>query len=234
MCRSILTKEMASLPDVPYIYQFRLIIIGDSTVGKSSLLRQFTEGKYLEFSDPTVGVDFHAKVVKVDENPVKLQLWDTAGQERFRAITRSYYRNAVGGLLVYDITNKKSFENLNSWLSDASQSAEPHKLVFILVGHKADQDKNREVTKQEAMAFALDHDMSYVETSAKTMINVEHAFTVLAENIYRKVQRGEITIQEGWDGVKKGTSNRHFRNNTSDNNGTRFIPSPGQKKGCCN
>lgn len=225
---------MASLPDVPYVYQFRLIIIGDSTVGKSSLLRQFTEGKYLEFSDPTVGVDFHAKVVKVDGNPLKLQLWDTAGQERFRAITRSYYRNAVGGLLVYDITNKKSFENLNSWLSDASQSAEPHKLVFILVGHKADQDKNREVTKQEAMAFAIDHNMNYIETSAKTMVNVERAFSLLAENIYHKLQSGEINIQEGWDGVKKGSTNRHFNNSLmSDNGGTKFIPSAGQKKGCC-
>lgn len=227
---------MASLPDVPYVYQFRLIIIGDSTVGKSSLLRQFTEGKYLEFSDPTVGVDFHAKVVKVEGNPVKLQLWDTAGQERFRAITRSYYRNAVGGLLVYDITNKRSFENLTSWLSDASKSAEPHNLVFILVGHKADQDRNREVTKQEAQAFAADHDMDYIETSAKTMINVEQAFTLLAENIYRKVLSSEIIIQEGWDGVKKGTTtNRHYRNNVMlDNGGTKFIPSPGQKKGCCN
>jgi len=198
-------------------------------------LRQFTEGKYIEFNDPTVGVDFHAKVVKVNENPLKLQLWDTAGQERFRAITRSYYRNAVGGLLVYDITNKRSFENLNSWLSDATQSAEPHKLVFILVGHKADQDKNREVTKQEAMAFAADHDMNYIETSAKTMINVEQAFTLLAESIYNKVQTGEIKIQEGWDGVKRGSTNRHFRNNViSESPGTRFIPSAGQKKGCCN
>ena len=136
---------------------------------------------------------------------------------------------------MYDITSKRSFENLPSWLSDASQSAEPHKLVFILVGHKADQDKNREVTKQEAMAFAAEHDMNYIETSAKTMINVEQAFTLLAENIYRKMQSGEITIQEGWDGVKKGTTNRHFRNNhMSDNGGTKFIPSPGQKKGCCN
>ncbi|XP_065909042.1 ras-related protein Rab-39B-like [Dysidea avara] len=225
---------MASLPDVPYVYQFRLIIIGDSTVGKSSLLRQFTEGKYLEFSDPTVGVDFHAKIVKVDgDSPVKLQLWDTAGQERFRAITRSYYRNAVGGLLVYDITNKQSFENLTSWLSDASQSAEPHKLVFILVGHKADQDKNREVTKQEAMAFAADHDMNYIETSAKAMINIDQAFVLLAENIYNKVQTGAIKIQDGWDGVKRGTTKRGHRNNGVYEGGPRFIPSAGQKKGCC-
>ena len=122
---------MASLPDVPYIYQFRLIIIGDSTVGKSSLLRQFTEGKYLEFSDPTVGVDFHAKVVKVDENPVK---FTTLGYKPVRKDSGRSRDPTTGTLSVgYSCTTSQTrgpFENLNSWLSDASQSAEPHKLVF--------------------------------------------------------------------------------------------------------
>ncbi|KAG8234008.1 hypothetical protein J437_LFUL013926 [Ladona fulva] len=131
--------------DPLFEYQFRLILIGDSTVGKSSLLKYFTEGKFAKVSDPTVGVDFFARLVQVkDGTRIKLQLWDTAGQERFRSITKSYYRNSVGALLVYDITNRKSFEHLPNWITEARRHIHPHEPVFAVVGCKLDLVKDED------------------------------------------------------------------------------------------
>nr|ABD65445.1 Rab39 [Suberites domuncula] len=192
------------MADLGYLYQFRLILIGESTVGKSSLLRQFKEGEYFPDISLTVGVDFHAKIVEVNGFPVKLQLWDTAGQDRFRAIVKAYYRNAVGGLLVFDITHRDSFANLDSWLEDALRNAEPHKPVFLLVGNKCDQEKCREVSREEGEKYARDHGMQYIETSAKTGRNVEECFHMIARKIFQMVHDGFITVQDGWDGVKKG------------------------------
>ncbi|KAJ8931459.1 hypothetical protein NQ314_015645, partial [Rhamnusium bicolor] len=137
-------------------YQFRLILIGDSTVGKSSLLKYFTDGKFAEKSKMVLRI--------------KLQLWDTAGQERFRSITKSYYRNSVGALLVYDICNRVSFEHIPLWMSEARRHIEPHRPVFALVGCKVDLVNNggqREVSREEAKAFSDQHGLFHVETSAK-------------------------------------------------------------------
>eukprot|EP00794_Sanderia_malayensis_P000287 gene287-913_t len=186
-----------------YFYQFRVIIIGDSTVGKSSLLRQFTEGQFIQSSDPTVGVDFHVRIVDLSENiRVKLQLWDTAGQERFKSITRSYYRNCAGCLVVYDITNRESFEHVRDWLYEAKQSTNEQDIVFLLVGHKVDLDFQREVTTSEGEAFANAHDMLFLETSAKILCNVEEAFLSVAKEILHRLQRGEMNQKDGWDGIK--------------------------------
>ncbi|XP_075752350.1 RAS oncogene family member Rab39 isoform X2 [Rhipicephalus microplus] len=112
-------------------YQFRLILIGDSTVGKSTLLKAFTDGKFHDVCDPTVGVDFFARLIEVKKDVrVKLQLWDTAGQERFRSITRSYYRNSVGALLLYDITRRSTFEHLVDWLFEVKRHIEPQKVIY--------------------------------------------------------------------------------------------------------
>uniref|UniRef100_T1JME3 Ras-related protein Rab-39B n=1 Tax=Strigamia maritima TaxID=126957 RepID=T1JME3_STRMM len=186
-------------------YQFRLILIGDSTVGKSSLLKAFTDGKFAEISDPTVGVDFFARLVEIDDGKrVKLQLWDTAGQERFRSITRSYYRNSVGAMLVYDITNRSSFEHMPEWLYEAKRHIEPHKAVFQLVGCKSDMDSDRQVAEEEAQQLADFYNISFMETSAKTGLNVEDVFTQIAQRIYRKIQNGELRVEDGWEGIKNG------------------------------
>ncbi len=197
-------RQGVGMADFNYQYQFRLILIGDSTVGKSSLLRQFKEGAYSPEISLTVGVDFHARLIHVDGQAIKLQLWDTAGQDRFRAIVRAYYRNAVGGLLVFDITNRESFANLTLWLEDAEQNADKHHLVFVLVGNKTDQNRHREVSREEGLRYAEDHDMEYIETSAKSASNVEEAFHLLSRRILNLVEDGSIRLEEGWDGVKKG------------------------------
>lgn len=194
--------------DTNFQYQFRLIMIGDTTVGKSSLLQQFKEGCFNRDISLTVGVDFHAKIVYVRGQPIKLQLWDTAGQDRFRAIVRAYYRNAVGGLLVFDIGNRESFANLRVWLEDAKKYAEPHEPVFLLLGNKNDQEKYREVTKDEGLRFAQEHNMEYIEASAKTGANVEEAFLRVTQRIHFLVEEGTIKLQDGWDGVKRGQLSR--------------------------
>ncbi|KFM56932.1 Ras-related protein Rab-39B, partial [Stegodyphus mimosarum] len=155
-------------------YQFRLIVVGDSTVGKSALLRAFTEGKFTEVCDPTVGVDFFARLIEVKNGiRVKLQLWDTAGQERFRTITWSYYRNSVGALLLYDITRRSSFEHLVEWLFEARRHIEPGCAVFEIVACKADLESSRVVSTEEGKAFADSYGLSFIETSAKTGYNLE-------------------------------------------------------------
>ncbi|XP_069680907.1 ras-related protein rab-39 [Periplaneta americana] len=185
-------------------YQFRLILIGDSTVGKSSLLKYFTDGKFAELSDPTVGVDFFARLIEVkDGTRIKLQLWDTAGQERFRSITKSYYRNSVGALLVYDITNRASFEHIPLWMMEARRHIEPHRPVFALVGCKLDLER-REVSREEARAFAEQHGLHHVETSARTGAHVEEAFHAVTQEVYARIQSGEYKVEDGWDGIKTG------------------------------
>jgi len=197
------------LIDPFFEYQFRVILIGDSGVGKSSLLRCFTDGSFFEVSDPTVGVDFFARVLKVaDGTPIKLQLWDTAGHERFRSITKSYYRNSVGCLLVYDVCNRESFTHIPTWMNEAKKHIEPHKAVFIVVGCKRDiaseNAKNREVSEDEARAFAHFNNLPYVETSSKTGLNVEDAFAILTQAIYDKIESGEYRVDGTWDGIKRG------------------------------
>ncbi|XP_032834364.1 ras-related protein Rab-39B [Petromyzon marinus] len=189
-----------------WVYQFRLILVGDSTVGKSSLLKRFTEGKFVDISDPTVGVDFFARLVEIEPGKrIKLQLWDTAGQERFRSITRSYYRNSVGGMLVFDITNRRSFEHARDWLEEARMHTQPSHIVFMLVGHKSDlSEQRRQVERSEAERFAAQHGLRYVETSARDGDNVERAFTQLTADIYALVKAGHIPLQDGWEGVKSG------------------------------
>ncbi|XP_026466101.1 ras-related protein Rab-39B-like [Ctenocephalides felis] len=211
-------------------YQFRLILIGDSTVGKSSLLKYFTDGNFAELSDPTVGVDFFARLIEVkDGTRIKLQLWDTAGQERFRSITKSYYRNSVGALLVYDICNRASFEHIPLWMMEAKRHIEPHKPVFVLIGCKLDllsTGGRREVSKEEALAFAEQNGLHHIETSARTGYNVEEAFSVVTQEIYNMILSGEYKIEEGWDGIKTGFA----KPNTLDYN---LVEAESAKSSCC-
>nr|XP_039258226.1 ras-related protein Rab-39B-like [Styela clava] len=184
-------------------YQFRIVLIGDSTVGKSALLRRFSDGDFLEISDPTVGVDFYARLIEIAPSiRIKLQLWDTAGQERFRSITRSYYRNSVGGVLVYDVSSSASFSHIERWMEEASAHVAPRSILFILIGQKSDLEEERKVTQEQGALFARKHKMPFIETSAKTGYNVEEAFHVLTECIYRQLQSGVITAEDGWEGVK--------------------------------
>ncbi|XP_005993186.1 ras-related protein Rab-39B-like [Latimeria chalumnae] len=184
-------------------YQFRIIMLGDSTVGKSSLVKHYTEGIFLDIQTQTVGIDFYVQFVEVEPGVrVKLQFWDTAGQERFRSVTKSYYRSSAGGLLVFDVANRSSFEHIRDWHQEVTEHVQPYGIVLVLVGHKCDLMKERTVSWDEASRLASSLGMQYVETSAKDIINVEKPFEMVAKAIYEPMSRGETGFREGWEGVK--------------------------------
>ena len=152
---------------------FKLLIIGDSGVGKSCFLLQFTEGNFKEDHNVTIGVEYGAKILKVSTKYIKLQIWDTAGQESFRAITRSFYRNAHGVILMYDLTRLESFENLKDWLKEVRQNSDPDTTIY-LVGNQLDlAEEEREVQAEVAEAWAKENNLDgFSEASAKTAENV--------------------------------------------------------------
>jgi len=173
-----------------FSYLFKFIIIGDTGVGKSCLLLQFTDKRFQSVHDLTIGVEFGARLVNIQasKTPIKLQIWDTAGQESFRSITRSYYRGACGALLVYDVTRRDTFVNVKRWLDEARCNSNPE-MCITLVGNKSDLDSKHVISTAEGEDFARQHGLSFVETSAKTAEFVEKAFIITSDCVYDKVKR---------------------------------------------
>lgn len=188
--------------DLSYLYQFRIIMVGEPSVGKSCILYRFTENRFFETLGATTGFDFHSEMIVIDGHKMKLQLWDTAGQERYRAIARSYFRDVAGVLAVFDITDYTTFTELPSWIDDVREQASPHSPMFVLVGNKSDKAGERCVSRREAEKFARRNSMDYMETSAKSGANVNDAFELVSRKIYEAVRDGKIKTQVGWDGVK--------------------------------
>ena len=165
---------MASRED-EYDYLFKIVLIGDSGVGKSNLLSRFTRNEFNLESKSTIGVEFATKSIGVDSKTLKAQIWDTAGQERYRAITSAYYRGAVGALLVYDITKHITFDNVARWLKELRDHAESN-IVIMLVGNKSDLRHRRAVQTEEAETFAESNNIAFIETSALDATGVEESF----------------------------------------------------------
>jgi len=186
-----------------YSYLFKYIIIGDTGVGKSCLLLQFTDKRFQPVHDLTIGVEFGARMVTIDNKHIKLQIWDTAGQESFRSITRSYYRGAAGALLVYDITRRDTFKHLSRWLDEARQHSQSN-MVIMLIGNKNDLEHRRAVSYEEGKAFAAEHGLIFMETSAKTAYNVEEAFINTAKKILENIVSGVIDVSNESHGIKIG------------------------------
>lgn len=172
-------------------------------VGKSCLLLQFTDKRFQPVHDLTIGVEFGARMVTIDNKQVKLQIWDTAGQESFRSITRSYYRGAAGALLVYDITRRDTFKHLSRWLEEARQHSQSN-MVIMLIGNKNDLEHRRAVSTEEGKAFAEANGLIFMETSAKTAFNVEQAFINTAEKIHENILSGAIDVSNESHGIKVG------------------------------
>ncbi|XP_066246406.1 ras-related protein Rab-18-B-like [Euwallacea similis] len=160
----------------------KILIIGESGVGKSSLLLRFTEDNFDPEQTLTIGVDFKTKRVSVDGNTVKLAIWDTAGQERFRTLTPSYYRDAQGAILVFDVSSYQTFAKLETWLDELETYSTKSNIVKMIVGNKIDVEK-REVSREQVMAFARRHQTLYIEASAKTKHGVQSAFEELVHKI---------------------------------------------------
>jgi len=166
-------------------YSVKVVVLGDSGVGKSCLLKQFAKGLYDDLYVSTIGVDFETKKVSLDGALIKLYLWDTAGQERFRNITRSYYRGADAVLLVYDVTDEQSFGNVRLWLQDLRNSTS-RPVVTVLVGNKADLESRRVVSGEQGEVLAKELELPFFEASAKTSLNIESIFNLVAAEYLKK------------------------------------------------
>jgi small GTP-binding protein len=175
-----------------YDYLFKIVLIGDSGVGKSNILSRFTRNEFNLESKATIGVEFAQKTINIEGKIVKAQIWDTAGQERYRAITSAYYRGAVGALLVYDVCKYTSFENVEKWLKEMKDHADSQ-IVVLLAGNKADLKHLRAVKTDEAAAFAQKNSLAFLETSALEGTNVEKAFEVILNEIYQLTIRNVIS-----------------------------------------
>jgi small GTP-binding protein len=210
-----------------YDYLFKIVLIGDSGVGKSNLLSRFTRNEFNLESKSTIGVEFATRSIQTDGKTIKAQIWDTAGQERYRAITSAYYRGAVGALLVYDIAKHVTYENVERWLKELREHADQH-IVIMLVGNKCDLRHLRAVTTEESKGFAEKHGLSFIETSALDSTNVELAFQTILTEIYRTVSKPNISKDEGGQPAWKPKSGE-----------TIVVTDPSQddtkkkKKGCC-
>lgn len=164
-----------------YDYTIKIIMVGESGVGKSSIFGRYCEKYYSDASTSTIGVDYNIKGIKINGKNVKLQIWDTAGQERYRTITTSYYRGAHIIMLVFDLTNEYSFARIKYWLSEMKKYIEHDN--FILIGNKSDRTENYQVGKKEINDFILENNIEYLEVSAKKNINVKQAFEKLVPKL---------------------------------------------------
>ena len=177
--------------DDDYDYLFKIVLIGDSGVGKSNLLYRFTRNEFNLESKTTIGVEFSQKNVQIDNKNIRAQIWDTAGQERYRAITSAYYRGALGALLVYDVCKIETFESLGKWLKELKDHTDAQTII-MLVGNKSDLRHLRAVKTEEAAAFAQKHKLAFIETSALENNNVTAAFERTLEEIYNNTIRSQI------------------------------------------
>ena len=187
-----------------YDYIFKVLLLGNSDVGKSSLLLRFVDKVWTDSFVPTIGVDFKVKTMQIGEKTVKMQIWDTAGQERFRNVVASYFRGSNGILLIYDVTNKDSFKNLDNWLEVIENNASDN-VLKILIGNKIDLVDEIEVKHEEGQQFANRFNMQFIETSAKLDTNVSEAFETLAKLMIECNKQAPLT-QKNTETKKLGSA----------------------------
>jgi Ras-related protein Rab-2A len=206
-------------------YLLKYIIVGDASVGKSNLLLRFVYNTFKSDYQTTIGVEFGEKNIKHNNKMYQLQLWDTAGQEQFRSITRAYFKNSVCALVVYDITNRSSFENVKQWIEDCTNYM-PKNGYIVLVGNKCDLEEKREISKDEGQQLADLHGLLFFETSAKTEVNVNEVFTKSLEEIVKRINSDFYDLSDTNCGIK-------MLSNTRNNKLSNKKISNKKKKSCC-
>ena len=212
------TVKEVPVTDETYEKPLKILLLGDSSVGKSSLFLSFMDKSWNETFVPTIGVDFKIKTINVNNMNIKYQVWDTAGQERFRTIISSYYKGAHGILLVYDITLKESFESLNDWLNEIKKNTSKN-IVKVLIGNKIHINDKRVISFDEAKEFADNNSMKYIETSAKTSTNVDQAFGLIG-----------VELMKSFKGNEEKNTNKK---NVVLSNSEAVTDNKQIKKGCC-
>ena len=184
-------------------YLFKFIIVGDSSVGKSNLLLRYLNNKFEDEYQSTIGVEFGAKNLEIDNINYRIQLWDTAGQEQFRSITRAHYQNSVCAIVVYDISNEITFKNVKDWIDDV-RAQSPKNIYIMLVGNKNDLVEKRQVSYEKGLEYANSNNINFIETSAKTGENVENVFYNCTIEIAKKIKNNEYDLSDDSCGIKVG------------------------------
>ena len=178
-------------------YITKILTLGDTTVGKTSIILRFTKEKYTENRLATIGVDFKSQIMQIENNRVKVLIWDTAGQERFKNIASQYYNGGDGAILVFDITNKSTFERISYWLYELNQKKDLKELALVLVGNKIDLKDNRQVSSEEAQSFAKQNNIKYFETSAQENIGIDEVMNyIVGECVSIIKKRNEDAFRE--------------------------------------
>lgn len=172
-----------------YDYLFKYLLIGDSGVGKTSIMLRFVDDQFNSRFMSTIGIDFKIKIINIDNKKIKLQIWDTAGQEKFRTITNAYFRGAMGIIIVYDVTDRNSFNNIKTWLKSVEQHCD-YNIKIILLANKCDLENHRVVSTEEGKLIAMNNNILYFETSAKDNIEIENPIISLTKSIIiQKLER---------------------------------------------
>ena len=187
-----------------YEMKMKVIIIGDSSVGKTNIMSRYLKNQFLENSKATVGVEFGAKLFNINGHKIKAQIWDTAGQEKYKAITGAYYKGSKGAFVVYDITRKDTFESIDRWINDLKTTGDP-KLNIMIIGNKCDLDHRREVLKEQGEEKSKSFGCAFLETSALSGDNIEKGFEMMISEIFKKYEKENaddddlITVEKGED-----------------------------------
>ena len=191
------------MEDENYEMMFKVVLVGDSFVGKTNIMSKYLKNEFHEDSKATVGVEFGSRQFNIEGHVVKAQIWDTAGQERYKAITSAYYKGAKGAFIVYDITRKESFENVTKWAEQLKSTADKN-LTIIIVGNKTDLEDQRQVTSEEGQNKANSLESAFIETSAASGSNLDKAFEMMINEVYKKcheemLAEGDVEIEGGED-----------------------------------
>ena len=173
------------MDDENYEMMFKVVLVGDSFVGKTNILSKYLKNEFHEESKATVGVEFGSKQFNIEGHSIKTQIWDTAGQERYKSITSAYYRGAKGAFVVYDITRKSSFESVEKWVNDLNATGDKN-ITIVMIGNKCDLEDQRQITKEEGQEKATKLQVAFFETSALSGENVEKAFEMMMNEVYKK------------------------------------------------
>jgi len=183
---------------------YKVLLLGNSYVGKTCILLRFSEDIFKENYDVTIGLNYRIKSMTVENNPIKMQIWDTSGEEKFKAIAKNFYRGAHGVLLVYDICQKNSFLDVKSWIEQIIENADNDDIVMILCGNKYDNEKERKISKEEGENLAKNYGIPFFECSAKNNININEMFETMAQKIYTKVgNRQSSSVKLTPNSIKK-------------------------------
>ena len=184
-----------------YEMMVKVILIGDSGVGKTNIMSKFLKNKFMEESKATVGVEFGSKLFDLNGHKIKAQIWDTAGQEKYKSITGAYFKGSKGALVVYDITQKSTYESLEKWVNDLKSAGDP-KITIILIGNKSDLEENRQVSKEQGEEKAKSFGCAFLETSALSGDNIDKAFNLMVKEIFEKFSNDSAEDSELESGFK--------------------------------